>query len=113
MEIIKRTDYWINNIIYYWHGEVFSGSYKGMRYHFHRYPMIDLFKNDNEKYRDDPNARFIACVWPEPYCYEATKSTLIEKKEFFFTPEGMEEARRWVNNKYDERRREFEEVMRH
>ena len=100
MEIIKKTDYWINNTKYYWYGNEYSGSYKGLRYRFHRYPKIDLYEKSNEKYRNDPDARFIACVWPEPYCYKTTLGTIIERKEFCFTPEGMEEARQWVNSKY-------------
>ena len=34
MEILKKTDYWVNNIKYYYYeaNTGYSGSYKGMRY---------------------------------------------------------------------------------
>lgn len=121
MEIIKNTDYWVDNIKYYYyednHG--YSGSYQGMRYRIatnwsEQGIFVNLFDKKNKEYLK--NAILVTSIWPEPFCYDymrKNKIMTVETVEFPFTDEGLEEARVWINSKYDERRQEFEEARRH
>lgn len=121
MEIIKNTDYWVNTIKYYYYeaNTGYSGSYQGMRYRIatnwsDQGKFIDFFDPKNEEYLNA--AILVARVWPEPFCFEYTrkyKANTMDVMEFPFNDEGLESARVWINNKYDERRKEFEEAKRH
>ncbi|KIR01821.1 hypothetical protein P261_00635 [Lachnospiraceae bacterium TWA4] len=64
--------------------EPFTGSYKGMRYRLH--------KGEDE---------IVTTVWPEPFCYEKTADELKTVKKFELTPEGKEEAVKWLNEEYE------------
>ena len=65
--------------------EDYKGSYQGMRYM--------LAKREEQ---------LIAYVWPEPFCFEATKDEEKITKEFAMTLEGKSEAVKWLNEKYEE-----------
>ena len=99
MEIIKPGDYFIQ-INYYWYGVTYTGSYDHMRYLIKREPSANLFYNSDE--RNNPDARMIAMVWPEPFTIEKTKPDLIMTEEFPFTDEGIEQLRQWINSQYDQ-----------
>ena len=115
MEIIKNGDYFAKSIMFYYYPESFSGSFRGLRYQLgmNWEPKIDLYDEKNAAYLE--KTVLVANVWPEPFCFAYTRDhipNLIDTKEFPFTDEGLEEARQWINNKYDERRREFDEARR-
>ena len=120
MEIIQKTDYWVNNIKYYYYeaNTGYSGSYKGMRYRIstnwgEQGLAIDLFDTKNAGYLE--KTTLIVNSWPEPFCYDYTRKNryeVISTIELPFTDEGLETARQWINNKYDERKREFDEARR-
>ena len=38
-----------------------------------------------------------ACVYPEPWCFEATPDEEKTWKEFPFAPEGLNDAVEWIN----------------
>lgn len=76
--------------------EAYTGSYKGMRYRV---------KKDEDQ--------FEACVYPEPYCYEATPEEQKVKTSFPFTEEGRESVINWLNDQYDSRRSEWDSATLH
>lgn len=39
-----------------------------------------------------------ACVYPEPWCFEATPEEDKQWKEFDFSSEGLKEAVQWIDN---------------
>ena len=98
MEIIKESDYFIQQN-YYWYGVTYFGSYKNMRYMIKREPSANLFYNSDE--RKNPDAKIIGKVWPEPNSLAKTKPELVITGEFPFTDEGIEELRKWINDQYD------------
>ena len=76
--------------------EPFSGSHQGMRY---------LLAADNGR----DSTTFTAYVYPEPWCFEASPEEDKTLREFPFTPEGVEEAIRWLNASYEEKREYWKE----
>lgn len=60
--------------------EVFTGSDEGMRYRLEK-------KGD----------KLFANVWPEPYNFIKTDEALKVSESFELTPEGKEEAVKWLN----------------
>lgn len=100
MEAIKHGSYYINNLIYFWHGEAYTGSFKGMRFQIHRYPMLNLFEKGMENERFNPDAKIVGHVWPEPYCFEAVPQNEVITKSYGFTEEGLEALRNWINMMY-------------
>ena len=65
--------------------ERFTGSIAGMRY--------ALYKET----RDEDNI-LMACIYPEPYCFEKTPEEKKSYKEFSFSNEGLEEALDWLSD---------------
>lgn len=65
--------------------ERFTGSWKTMRY---------MICKEGEKIK--------AVVYPGPYCLEKTPEEKKEAAYFAFTPEGLEEATAWLNQRYRE-----------
>lgn len=61
--------------------EAYTGSYNGIRY---------LLKKEDDTLK--------VCVYPEPYCFEATKDDDKTWKEFPFSPEGINEALIWIED---------------
>ena len=39
-------------------------------------------------------------IWPEPYCYAKTPEEKKQRKNFPFSPQGVEEAADWLNEQY-------------
>lgn len=74
--------------------EDLTGSYKGMRYIMHRV-----------------EEKFIATIWPEPFCFEKTPEEQKESKEFDLTVEGRDEAIDWLNERYVARKDEWDKAM--
>lgn len=75
--------------------EAYTGSRHGMRYRV--------------KKEED---QFLAWVYPEPYCFEATPEDNKTKKEFPFTEEGRGEVVAWLNEQYDTRKSEWDAAAR-
>lgn len=67
--------------------EVFTGSDEGMRYRL-------------EKIGDE----IVVNIWPEPYSFLKTDSSLKTSESFTFSPEGKEEAIVWLNNQKEVRK---------
>ena len=58
-----------------------------------------------EEFKRHDKARF----YPEPWCFEAAPEEDKTLREFPFTPEGLEEAIRWLNASYEEKREYWKE----
>ncbi len=67
--------------------EPFTGSSEGMRYRLEK----DAASNSEPE--------LLCTVWPEPYSYAATDPSLREEGRFPFSEEGLEEARKWMNDR--------------
>lgn len=63
--------------------EAYTGSMKGMRYRV---------KKEGENLE--------ACVYPQPYCYEATPEEEKHKASFPFSEEGRIQAVEWILEQY-------------
>ena len=48
-------------------------------------------------YLCSPGDTLKACVYPEPWCFEATPDEEKTWKEFPFSPEGLNDAVEWIN----------------
>ena len=71
--------------------EHFSGSSQGMRYRLEK---------EGEEIR--------ATVFPGPWCYEKTPREVMETEQFPFTEEGLSQAVAWLNEKYEDKKSEWE-----
>ena len=63
--------------------EPYTGSFHGIRYRLSK--EEDVLK---------------ACVYPDPYCFEATSDEEKIGKDFEFSPEGLEAALAWIEQCY-------------
>ena len=99
--VVKLTDYFIHNIQFYWYGNIYTGSHKGMRYSIQRFPCVNLYSREGESQRDDPNARLLCYIWPEPFCRKATDPNLVMSKEFSFDSDGLTLLHDWINEQYN------------
>lgn len=70
--------------------EEYTASMDGMRY------MLKKKETEGE-------SRLEAVIWPEPYCYAKTEEEKKQRKEFPFSPEGVEQAADWLNEQYKTR----------
>lgn len=75
--------------------EVYTGSQKGMRYR--------VEKSEEE---------FHACVYPEPYSYDATPEEKKTRTTAPFTEEGRESIINWLNDQYQTRKPEWDKAAR-
>lgn len=75
--------------------EAYTGSIHGMRYRV---------KKDEDQ--------FLAWVYPEPYCFEATAEEKKTRKEFPFTEAGRMEVVDWLNEQYETRKNEWDAAAR-
>lgn len=71
--------------------EDLTGSYNGMRYIM--------------SHREDT---FLTTIWPEPFCFEKTPEEQKESREFPLTEEGRNEAISWLNERYEERKSDWD-----
>ena len=101
---VKPTDYYMSDIHYYWHGNVYTGSYKGMRYSIQRSPLVNLYSREGESQREDPYARLLGYIWQEPFCRKATDPHLVISREFSFDDAGLRELCDWINEQYNSRK---------
>lgn len=62
----------------------FSGSHKGMRYRLSR-------AGDSME----------VVIWPGPYNFIKTPESKKQRKNFELTPDGKEEAVKWLNEQYE------------
>lgn len=69
---------------------VFTGGYRGMRYRI-------------EKAEEE----FLVTIWSEPYNFECTKEEK-ERQTFCFSEEGREELVQWLNQRYLDRKEEWD-----
>lgn len=49
-------------------------------------------------YLSSSNDKINVCIYPEPWCFEATPEKDKSWKEFPFSPEGLDEAIEWINS---------------
>ncbi len=67
--------------------EEYCGSMDGMRY------MLKKKVQDTETCLE-------VIIWPEPYCYAKTEEEKKKRKDFAFSPAGVEDAVDWLNEQY-------------
>jgi len=94
---IKRND--VFTFKYFEYGEMFHGSYRGMRYQLGRDPLeVVWFKSPQEK----AEGRIKAWVWPEPLAFDKTDDDKKIDKEFEFSEKGVSSAVDWINEMWEE-----------
>lgn len=82
---------------FYTYKQPFTGSCAGMRY------RIVMVKHDPEEGSGaEPEKKFFASVWREPYAYDVTPKEEIENREFPFDVDGYEQVIGWLNEKLAE-----------
>ena len=64
--------------------EAYTGSHHGIRYRLSK---------------DEDTLK--ACVYQEPYCFEATKDEQKTWKDFEFSQDGLQEALTWIEECYE------------
>lgn len=79
--------------------EEYSGSMGGMRY------MLKRRKNGEEDV-------IRVTIWPEPLNLVKTPENLRETIDVPLTPEGVEQAREWLNGQYESRLGYWQESLR-
>lgn len=84
---------------FYTYKQPFSGSYRGMRY---RIVRLEKPVPEDAPEGTKPEKVFSACVWPEPYAYDATPKEEMTFAEFPFDEEGHEQVVAWLNEKWEE-----------
>lgn len=83
MEYLKKTEY--------------TGGYRGMRYRL-------------EGVSDEDGKKLQVTVWPEPFNFFTTPQELKTKECFSFDEDGVVDAIAWMNDRYFEERKRFEEA---
>lgn len=84
---------------HYMYGEAYYGSSGKMRFRVAREPLENVFFKSTQEQMD---AEFKAEVWYTPFCYEKTPDTEKTLKMFPFTPDGLVDIVRWLNERSDE-----------
>lgn len=67
--------------------EAYTGSYHGIRYRLSK---------------DEDTLK--ACVYPEPYCFEATSEEKKTWKDFEFSQDGLNEALDWIEQYWESKK---------
>lgn len=107
MAEIEKSEFF--NLRHYEYGEALFGSHKGMRYRLAREPLANVFFTPVDQ--RDPEDRLLATIWPEPYAYAKTDPALMVSKKFEITEEGFDEAIAWINEQYEARKKEWNELV--
>lgn len=94
---ISRSD--IFTFKYFEYGEIFHGSYRGMRYQLGREPLETVWFMPKEKKEE---GTIKACIWPEPLSFECTEEEKKKYKEFEFSEAGVNQAVDWFNQVWEE-----------
>ena len=68
--------------------EDYPGSYKGLRYTLHKEEM------------EDGKAMIKISIWPEPFNFTVTDSSLIISELFDFNEDGLASGIAWMNEMY-------------
>lgn len=79
------------HVLNYVKKEEYTASMSGMRYMLRK-------KTAGEE------TRLEVIIWPEPYCYAKTPEEKKQRKEFDFSPQGVEEAADWLNEQYSQQK---------
>ncbi len=89
--MVERKD--VLSFNYYTYGSAFTGSDRGKRYR--------IIKEEREKAEEGKEPEtfkvFQASVWNGPFAYDKTPKEEVFKKDFEFSPEGLEKALNWIN----------------
>lgn len=88
MEYLKKSEY--------------TGGYRGMRYR--------LEKGNSTSEEGETITVLKVTVWPEPFNYFKTPEEQKIKAEFSFDEDGIVDAIAWMNDRYFEERKRFEEA---
>ncbi len=87
---------------------VYTGSLLGMRYRMEKMEKeTDLAAGvlreagNSEETEKHGETRLLVSVWKGPYAYPKMEESDFRRRDFPFTPEGIEEARRWLNEEYE------------
>ena len=76
--------------------EEYCASMDGMRY------MLKKKEKPGEDGESETVLEVI--IWPQPYCYAKTPEENKQRKEFSFSPAGVEQAADWLNEQYIEQK---------
>ena len=98
MALLGYTDVFLYNFFQY--GQKFKGSIRGMNYHIGRFPLENVFFNNDPHKNDD--AQFEVVIWRGPLGFEATPEDRKIVQYFPFTDEGRTMAIDYINAKYEE-----------
>lgn len=81
--------------------EAFTGSYQGMRY---RMKKKDVPVDENS---EETVTQLSVHIWPQPFCFDKTDDSEKEEKMFDFSPDGIDRAVDWLNQKYIEEKKRW------
>ena len=77
----------------------YTGSFRGMRF------LIRPVGDSKEE------ARFEACVFPEPFNYEHTVEEKKTYETFPYSEEGLDQIHVWLNKMYEERQKDWKDAL--
>lgn len=75
--------------------EEYCASTEGMRY------MLKKKETEN-------GIRLEAIIWPEPYCCAKTPEEKKQRRDFSFSPEGLEDSIDWMNRQLADQKQLWE-----
>lgn len=91
----------------YFKKQKWTGSYRGMRFLFHR--VLEPLPESTEEERTEKEGLEVV-VWGEPFSYEATNEKEKTKKQFPFSEEGRQAAIAWLEEQYEGRKEEWKQA---
>lgn len=80
----------------------YTGGYRGMRY------RLEKGKSSSDAGEDIDVLK--VTIWPEPFNYFKTPEESKEREEFTFDEDGIVDAIAWMNDRYFEDHKRFEEA---
>lgn len=93
---IERKD--IFTFKYFEYGQIFHGSYRGMRYCMGREPLEKCWNKSEE---EKQQGKIKVCVWPEPFSFEKTSEDKKVYTEYPFGENGVREAIDYLNEVWE------------
>lgn len=93
----------------------FSGSYRGMRFLFHRVEEVvtrEVTLEDGSTETQEESTAYLEVVhWKEPFSYECTQEDLKTRQRFPFSEEGREQGIAWLEKEYADKEEMWKQAM--
>lgn len=105
--MLERSEYMP---LEYFKKQKWTGSYRGMRFLFHKVTEELQEKPDGETMEQE-QIRLEVVVWNEPFSYEKTPEEKKTRQRFEFSEEGRELAIQWLEKEYEENQETWKQAM--